>query len=183
MAGAIRAYLACSLDGFIAGEDDDLSWLPQPAEGAEDAGFAEFLSEVGAVLMGRRTYDVVAGFDGPWPYGERPLLVATRRPLEPARPTVKMVSGSIHQLVELARAAAGKRDVYIDGGVLVREALDAGRLDELTLTLVPQVLGRGIPLFAGARQRHALSLLSVRPREAGMVELRYGLRRQRSSHN
>ncbi|MGD8860456.1 MAG: dihydrofolate reductase family protein [Myxococcales bacterium] len=177
MAGAIRAYLACSLDGFIAGEGDDLSWLPQPEAGTEDPGFAAFFSQVGAVLMGRRTHDVVAGFEGPWPYDDRPLLVATRRPLSPARPTVKMVSGSIHQLVELARAAAGKRDVYIDGGVMVREALDAGRLDELTLTIVPQVLGRGVPLFAGARQRHTLELLDARPREAGMVELRYRPRR------
>lgn len=68
----VRVFVGCSLDGFIAGLDDDLSWLGGPPEaGADDHGFAEFLSQTGALLMGRRTFDIVSGFGGPWPYGDR----------------------------------------------------------------------------------------------------------------
>lgn len=71
MAGGVRVFIACSLDGFIAGPDDDLSWLPAPGEGGEDYGYGAFMSETAALLMGRSTYDVVAGFDN-WPYAESP---------------------------------------------------------------------------------------------------------------
>lgn len=61
-----RAFLATSLDGFIAGPDDDLTWLPAPQPG-EDMGFDSLIASSGAMLMGRRTYDIVRGFPDAWP--------------------------------------------------------------------------------------------------------------------
>jgi dihydrofolate reductase len=187
--GEVRVYIACSLDGFIAGPNDDLSWLPgadpeasgdpptddAPATGGDDGavGFEDFLGEVGALLMGRRTYDMVAGFGGAWPYGERPVLVATHRPLDPPRPEVRAVEGEIATLVAAAREAAGGKDVYLDGGHLARQALDAGLVDDLILTLVPVVLGAGHPLFAGVRQRHTLEFVAQHDFGGGMVQLHY----------
>ena len=89
-AARVRAFLAMSLDGFIAGDDDDLSWLPEPPY--EDAGSAgaltweRFMDDVGALLMGRGTYDVVRSFDVEWPWGDRPVLVATHRELDEGAP-------------------------------------------------------------------------------------------------
>jgi len=148
----VRVYLGCSLDGYIAGDDDDLSWLHvPPREGAPaDSGsldFATFMGEIGALLMGRRTYDVVTGFDGDWPYGQTPVLVATHRPLEAVVPSVRAVSGDIADLVAEARRVAGARDVYLDGGDLVRRALAADLVDAMTLTFLPLLLGRGVQLF------------------------------------
>lgn len=170
----VRVYIAQSLDGFIAGEDDDISWLPAPEDPTEDFGFGAFLSEIGCLLMGRRTYDVVAGF-GPevWAYGDTPVHVWTRRPLTADRPTVQAVGGRIEAAVADARAAAGDRDVYLDGGALIRAALDAGLVDELTVTTVPVVLGRGRPLFAGVAQRQALTLAEAAPIGLGMVKATY----------
>ena len=159
MAGRIRVFIASSLDGFIAGEGDDLSWLPPP--GPDDFGYEAFMAGVGALLMGRSTYDVVTGFDA-WPYGERPVLVATTRALQPAVTSVRAVRGSIDALLAEARAAAGERDVYLDGGELIRQALDADLIDELTVTIVPAVLGRGAPLFAGVAHRRQLELIDHR---------------------
>jgi len=78
MSGQLRVFCACSLDGFLAGEGDDLSWLPEPEDGApaEDHGYDAFMEGIGALLMGRTTYDVVRGFDVAWPYGDRPVIVA-----------------------------------------------------------------------------------------------------------
>ncbi len=170
---ALRAFFAQSLDGFLAGEDDDLSWLPQPSDAAGDAGFGAFLEQTGALLMGRRTYDVVRGFDGPWPYGERPIVVATTRPLPPGPPGVCARAASIAELVAEAKALARGRDVYLDGGGLLRQAIDACLLDELTVTIVPIVLGRGVPAFAGAHARCPLELCRSQALHSGMMQLTY----------
>ncbi len=146
--GRARVFLATSLDGFIAGPDDDLSWLPtdgEPGPGAVD--FAGFMSECGSMLMGRRTYDVVMGSGGPWPYGDLPVLVATTRELVDGPPTVRAVSGSVASLLTEAKAVAGAKDVYVDGGDLVRRCLADDLIDELILSVVPTLLGGGAALF------------------------------------
>lgn len=167
----VRVFIATSLDGFIAGADDDLSWLPPPGAGAEDT-FTPFIAEIGAILMGRRTYDVARGFPGPWPYAV-PVLVATSRALVDPPPDVQAITGPISELVERARQVAGSKDVYVDGGALIRAALDADLVDRATVTVVPVVLGAGVPLFAGATRRHPLELEGARPIGAGMVQLTY----------
>ncbi|MCH9687109.1 MAG: dihydrofolate reductase family protein [Deltaproteobacteria bacterium] len=179
-----RVYVACSLDGFMAGPDNDLTWLPgsqgetgeskpEPPHGADQGGlgFDAFIADVGALLMGRQTYDVVAGFGGAWPYGDLPVLVATRGDLNPVHPTVRAVAGDIGVLVDRAREAARGKDVYLDGGTVIRQALDAGLVDDLVVTMVPIVLGAGIPLFAGATQRHALQFVGHHGFEGGLVQL------------
>lgn len=174
MSARIRVYVACSLDGFIAGPQDDLSWLPQPiGPDAPDFGFGAFMAEIGALLMGRRTYDVVSGFGNAWPYGERPVLVATHRPLDAKKSTVSAVSGPIEELVRFARETTGTGDVYIDGGNLIRQALDAGLVDELVVTLVPQLLGSGHSLFSGIEQRQSLTLVAHERLDYGMIQLKY----------
>lgn len=174
MSGRVRVFIATSLDGFIAGPNDDLSWLPQPSgDPPPDYGYNAFIAEVGALLMGRNTYEVVAGFEGPWPYGELPVLVATGRPLTPAHPSVRAVSGGIEQLVEQARAVAGEADVYLDGGRMIRQALDAGLVDELIITVVPVILGAGAPLFTGVEQRRQLELEASEALDHGLLQLRY----------
>jgi dihydrofolate reductase len=169
-ASRCRVFIASSLDGFIAGPDDELDWLE--FEGEIEDTFTPFFAEVGAMLMGRRTYDVVSGFDS-WQYGETPVLVATSRPLPDTQPTVQPVTGDITSMVEQARRVADGRDVYLDGGELIRAALDADLVDELTVTMIPVVLGAGRPLFAGVGNRHALELISHREIGSGLVELIY----------
>lgn len=184
----VRIYIACSLDGFIAGPNDDLSWLPGSGEASPDSkapdtlvagalSYADFMSDVGAILMGRRTHDVVRGFGGPWPYGDVPVLVATHRQLQPGGPQVSAVHGSADQLVDLARKAARGRDVYVDGGELIRQVLDAALVDDAVVTLIPIVLGRGQALFAGASKRHAFELLGHYNFGEGLVQLHLRPRR------
>ncbi len=163
----VIVYIACSLDGFIAGDDDDLSWLPGATPDGEEAPevdptavqFEPFISSVGALLMGRRTYDVVKSFGGEWPYGSRPVLIATHREIVDAPEHVSAVDGDIESMVAAAKKAADGKHVYLDGGNLIRQALDANLIDELIVTLVPVVLGSGHSLFAGAK-RHPLKLIS-----------------------
>lgn len=173
MLGRTRVFIATSLDGFIAGPGDDLSWLPQPSgDPPADFGYAAFMADVGAVLMGRTTYEVVLGFGGAWPFAV-PVLVASSRPLTSPPASVRGISGDIAALLEQAHAAAGGRDVYLDGGTLIRQASDAGLIDELTLTLVPVILGAGTPLFAGVEQRRRFERISSEALGDGLVQVRY----------
>ncbi|WP_082096522.1 dihydrofolate reductase family protein [Demequina gelatinilytica] len=179
----VRAYLAMSLDGFVAGPDDDLAWLDRPGDqtpiatdpwAATDTDqpldFEPFLDQVGAILMGRRTYDIAAGFDA-WAYRDIPMLVATHRDLPDARPSVTAVDGSLADLIAQARARAGDKDVYIDGAMMVREALEQRLLDHLIITLMPTVLGAGVPLFAGSTRATELTVERVVRYGTGLVQL------------
>ena len=129
------------------------------------------MTDVGAMLMGRRTYDVVASMDIPWPYGDTPVLVATHRPLTDPPASVRAISGDIDTLVRAAQACAGEKDVYLDGGALVRSALEAGLVDELTLTMLPVVLGEGVRLFDGLSAPLSLEFTGHHDAGLGMVQL------------
>lgn len=182
--GRVRVFIASSIDGFIAGPHDDIAWLEAPrppwapmasgswAGAPDDAlGFEGFMADVGAILMGRRTFDVVSAMGGDWLYGDTPMLVATGRPLDGAPATVTSASAPIANLIDEALALAGGKDVYVDGGTMVRQALDAQLIDEMIVTLHPTVLGAGHPLFAGAEQRHHITVTDVRRYGDGMVQL------------
>lgn len=178
-----------SLDGFVAGEDDDLSWLEPRGEaappvatgswaegdGGDVLGFEDFLADVGCILMGRRTYDIVTSF-ADWPYGETPMLVATHRPLDAPRPGVSAAAGSIEALVASARATAGEGDVYVDGAATVRATLAAGVLDHLVITVVPTVLGRGISLLSGLSARRELTVERVARFGEGFIQVHLAAR-------
>jgi len=166
----VRVFVATSLDGFIAGSEDDLSWLPAPRTD-EDYGYAKFMDETAALLMGRGTYRVVEGFDA-WPYDDLPVFVATTRPLGPAAPTVRVVRGRPDELLTAVKESTDG-NVYLDGGGLIRQFLDAGLVDELTVTVIPVVLGAGTPLFAGVERRRSLSLVAAQTFDGGIVQLRY----------
>jgi dihydrofolate reductase len=175
MAGKVRVYIGTSLDGLIAGPNDELDWLPHPTPdfrlppGA--LGFEAFLAEVGVMVMGRRTYDVVRGLSPDWYYGDTHVWVPTTRPLESGLATVKAVSGSIETLLDEALAAAGGKDVYVDGGATIRSALEVDRVDELVITVVPVILGAGRSLFAGLGRRVPLEVTAVVDYGLGMHQI------------
>ncbi len=146
------AYLAISIDGFIAGADHDIEWLNKadelyPATNENGLQYTDFIAGIGCILMGRATFDFVAGLDIDWPYGDMPVLVATTRDIEPPATTVSSIQGSIDALLDHAQQIAGDKDVYVDGGSLVSQTIRVNRLDEMVLTQIPVALGSGIPLF------------------------------------
>jgi dihydrofolate reductase len=164
----VSAFLGASLDGFIAEADGGLGFL-KPFE-QEEHGYAEFYASVDTLLMGRKTYETVLGFDA-WPFSDRRVAVLTRSTRVP-RFGERFLSGEPEKVLgELA--TLGARHVYADGGEVVTRLLRAGCLDGLTVSVVPIVLGTGIRLFASSPGRHMLRLESVRTFESGLVQLRY----------
>ena len=169
----LSAFIATSLDGFIAAPDGSLEWLHAAAGEGEDYGYDAFLADVDALAMGRGTYDHIASID-PLPFGDRPVYVFTHRP-PAARGGVTFWSVDAAGAVD-RWTAAGHRHVYVDGGVLIRSFLAAGLLDDLTITIAPVVLGDGIPLFPGGAVAE-LALTDVTSFPSGMATLRYDVLR------
>jgi dihydrofolate reductase len=142
-----------SLDGFIAGPNDDMRWAFEAESGGPDETIDEVLERVGALLVGRRTQDVEdreqQGFYGGAYNG--PFFVLRHDPPEQP-PVVKGVTGvvldvSIEEAVERARSAAGGKDVVILGANIARQCLAAGLLNEIIIHLTPVLLGGGVRLF------------------------------------
>jgi dihydrofolate reductase len=161
-------FVGVSIDGFIARPDGGLDWL-RPFEGT-DHGFQSFFDSVDTLVVGRATYDVVMGFES-WPYDGKRVVVLTHRPIE-ARHGESVLAGEPGAIV--ARLAAeGVRRCYIDGGAVVSQFLAAGLVDDLTITLVPVILGGGIRLFQGPMQERRLHLEGARTYPSGLVQVGY----------
>jgi len=158
-------FLAMSLDGYIAGPNDDLSWLDRFDE---EHGYTEFFASIDTLLIGRRTYDVVCGFPS-WPYSGKRVVVMTHQPVA-ARHDERFVSGTPAEV--LAQLPDAQR-IYLDGGAVVRQFLAANLVDDLTISLIPTILGSGIPLFERGAPGPVLELVGSQQFNKGLVQLRY----------
>jgi dihydrofolate reductase len=171
-------YVAVSLDGYIAGENDDLAWL-NPPEGTppgEDFGFKDFFASVDVVIMGRRTYAAVMGFEN-WPYPDKRVIVLAHQPFNiPPHLTanIERMSGEPGEIVD-ALEKQGVRHAYVDGGLTIQAFLEAGLIDEMTLTHIPMVLGGGVPLFGSTRHPIHLRHVETKHYSNGYVQTKYNL--------
>lgn len=171
-------FIATSLDGFIARPDGSLDWLMQAQAGApagEDFGYADFMAGVDALLMGRKTLETVLGFT-PWPYEGKAVHALTRQPGW-ALPEAALARVQLHRdgpAAVLARLAAhGVRKVYLDGGELIQACLRDDLVDELTLTVVPVLLGQGRPLWGELPADLPWRLEASQHWPCGFVQSRY----------
>lgn len=179
-------YTATSLDGFIADENDSLEWL-FPLGDPSEAGYPEFIANVGALAMGSATYEwmlhqaekVIEEVGSAWPYAQ-PTWIFTRRTLPKiAGADIRFVQGDVRQVhTEMQAAAAGKNLWIVGGGDLAGQFHDAGLLDEIIVQVGSATLGRGKPLFPRRVLGPTLRLMSVRRLGEGMAELRYEIRRE-----
>lgn len=162
-------FIAASLDGYIAGPDDDLSWLFTDA----DYGFSNFYASVDTLIMGRGTFEVVRGF-GDWPYpGKRTIVVSRTGDLEITTPDTELYTGDLPALVSRLTEEGCGRVWLVGGGELVRSFLEQDLLDEITVSMHPILLGTGVPLFPGGFKRTMLLLKDTHVFEGGLVQLNY----------
>jgi dihydrofolate reductase len=165
------AFLAMSLDGFIAKPDGGLDWLERSAGSGEDHGYSAFFAGIDTLVVGRATWEVVGGFRE-WPYGAKRVVVLTHRPAVGTHGERFLAGSPAELLATLERD--GAQAIYVDGGATVSSFLAAGLLDELTISVIPIVLGDGIRLFPGRDQpERELRLVASRTFASGLVQLRY----------
>jgi dihydrofolate reductase len=165
--------MAISLDGFIASPDGGVSWL-EPYDPYE-VGFGEFLASVGAIVMGRKSYQQMLGF-GPWPYGGKRTVVMTHSPLVASTPDTETSAAQVDALADVLARETRNGDVWVfGGGEVARAFLNARRLDTLELCVVPILIGDGIPLFGPGTPAVDLRLSMSWRYINGLVRLDYGV--------
>ncbi len=171
-------FIATSLDGFIARKNGDLDWLPgsDSVAGGEDYGFNEFFASIDTLVLGRKTYELALTFKE-WPYrGKKVIVLSSGFPKEPKRLNegVKGTSSSPTELIQRL-ASSGSVHVYVDGGKTIQGFLQAGLIQDMTITRIPVIIGEGVPLFGPLAHDIRLQHVSTRVYENGFVQSKYAV--------
>jgi dihydrofolate reductase len=182
----VTIHMAASLDGFIARKDGRVDWLETADEFADghtlEPEFIEaFLKSIDCYVMGSRTYETALGFEAKgfgWAYGDKPTFVLTSRDLPRTRTTVRFHSGDLAQFVNGQLRPAFRSIWFAGGGAVCGECLRRGLADEVSYSILPVLIGEGIPFFENLDRDVSLHLAQVKAYKSGMVDLRYEVRGQ-----
>lgn len=165
----ISIYIAASIDGYIARQDGSLDWLDRVGGFDEDYGFQDLLNSIDGLIIGRKTYEVATTVPDPYP-GKR--VVVLSRSLDQVKGGMELYRGDLQEL--LARLyREGIRHIWVDGGTTLSQFLSAQLVDTMTLSIIPVVLGSGIPLFSAIGREIPFHLISSQSYPSGLVQLRY----------
>jgi dihydrofolate reductase len=165
-------YIATSLDGFIARKDGSVDWLSQYENGPEDYGYKDFYKKIGIVIMGNTTYEQVLSF-GEFPYRGKDCFVFTRNKEKRKDENVTFVSNSARDFISQFNLRENKNIWLVGGASIIDEFLRSDLIDEFIITIIPVLLGDGIPLFKGRSNEKILKLIDEKTFDQGLVQLHY----------
>lgn len=180
----LTIHMVQSLDGMIAKKDNSVSWFDTKdyyEKGIEltNEEMAAFVKNIDCYVMGARTYEhaLELSKNYGWVYGDVPTIVLSKRDLPVERKNVEIYNGSIEALVN-GRLKPNYNNVWMAGGAaLAKVFIQAKLADEIRLTVLPIILGDGLPFFEALGIEQPLHLKDVRPYKSGMVELHYEIKK------
>jgi dihydrofolate reductase len=185
----VTIHMVASLDGYVARQDGRVDWLETSDQYADgdtmDPAFVEaFLASIDCYVMGSRTYETALDFEARglgWAYGDKPVFVLTNRTLSKTRDAVDFYGGDLARFVNEDLRPRFRSIWFVGGGVACGECLRLGLADEIRYSILPVLIGNGIPFFAERAGDVALHLAEVKAYDSGMVELRYEVRGNRDA--
>jgi dihydrofolate reductase len=163
-------YIAMSLDGYIARLDGAVDWL-DGVEGEGDNGYGEFYSQVGTVVMGRKTYEEVLKLTNEFPYAGKNCYVLSRQSQE-STSHVTFTDEDPETLVPRLKKDSDGYVWLVGGGQLVQQFLEKKLIDDLELYIIPKLIGEGIPLFPDGTPPSDWELIST-GRRGQIAALKY----------
>jgi len=168
----ITYYVASTIDGYIAKEDGDVSWLEELNISMEEAGYDEFYSTVDALVMGRNTYEMIVSF-GQWPYGNKPVWVCSSKSIN-AMEGCNLQSGRTPLDTYNEAQAQGANHLWlVGGGKLAASFLEENLLTHLSISQMPIILGGGIKLFGEVQNHIKIQRISMKPHKSGFTQMDY----------
>lgn len=140
-------YIGTSIDGFIAREDGDIDWLVKYESSEINESFTEYMNNIDAIVMGRATFEKVLSFQN-WPYDKKVFVLSNSLHKIPdhLKGKVEIISKRPKEVLHFL-SGSGYSNIYVDGGKVIQEFLKEDYIDELIITRVPALIGKGIPLF------------------------------------
>jgi dihydrofolate reductase len=163
----IKLFIAASLDGYIAKEDGSVDWLPQSG----DSGYDNFYRSIDVVLMGKKTYEQILTF-GKFPYKDKTSYVFTRKPNQKKKDENVEFTSEVEEFTKKLVLSSGKNIWLVGGSDIISTFLNLKCVDEIILTVIPVVLGKGIPLFKNIKEEVKLELIKTTEYDE-LVELSY----------
>ncbi|HLP56613.1 MAG TPA: dihydrofolate reductase family protein [Fluviicola sp.] len=181
-ASNITIHVVQSLDGYIAKEDNSISWFETTdyyENGVPEEDPTAFLAAIDCYVMGANTYEYAKELskEHGWGYGDKPTYVLTARNLSDERENIVFVSGDLKQFVEEQLRPHHKNIWVVGGAMLINEFLQQGLADELNLSILPIILGGGLPLFSRSPEEQSLHLSAAKAYKNGIVELCYEVKK------
>jgi dihydrofolate reductase len=178
----ITIHMVSSLDGFIAKKDNSVSWFETPdyyEKGVAEQNTEEFLKTIDCYIMGAHTYEHALELSRSygWAYGNTPTIVITHRTLPIERPNIEMYSGDLNQLIAERLKPVYKNVWLVGGAILVKDFIRLKLADEIRLSVLPIILGDGLPFFDHIGEEQVLHLKDATAYKTGMVELWYEIKR------
>jgi dihydrofolate reductase len=184
MSGKVVVNRCMSLDGFIAGPGHSMDWGDDRAlaDFVAPDDFAEIAAATGAMLVGRRTWEVGDRMEAEKPGSvdypfSGPMFLLTHRPLVPPNPNVTILTGDIGEAVATALDAAGGKNLEILGADVAGQCLQRGLVDEILVYVLPVLLGDGIRFSSPGLPRTDLEPISS-TRSGDATILRFRVRNQ-----
>ena len=174
--------MVSSLDGIIAKKDNSVSWFETSdfyEKGVTAPDTEGFLKTIGCYVMGSRTYEHALELSKSygWAYGDTPTIVVTHRNLPIERQNIELYSGDLNRLVNERLKPNYKNAWLVGGAMLATDFIRAKLADEIRLSVMPIILGDGVPFFDHIGHEQALHLKEVTAYKSGMVELYYEIRK------
>lgn len=167
----VIVYIATSLDGYIATEDDSLDWLFK-IEGEGDNGYSEFYDSIDTIILGRRTYEWIMRVEKEiFPYKNKKCYVFTKSRYE-SNDNVEFVNDDIVEFIDVLQNTDGKNIWVVGGGDLLYYFVKENLVDEFIINIAPTIIGTGIPLFWKQNIEIELELINIR-RFNQFAELHY----------
>jgi GrpB-like predicted nucleotidyltransferase (UPF0157 family)/dihydrofolate reductase len=170
----ISVYIALSIDGYIARKDDSLDWMDRVGGFDEDYGFQKLLTSIDSLIIGRKTYQVASTVPDPYP-GKRVVVLSNS--LDSVKAGMELYRGDLAKLAEKLYKE-GFKHIWVDGGSTISQFLSLQLVDEMTLSIIPIVLGSGIPLFHVMEKEIPCRLLSSQSYPSGLVQQHYEIIKQ-----
>jgi dihydrofolate reductase len=169
--GKITCYIAMSLDGCIAREDGNVDWLPA-IDDREDYGYYEFLSTIDGIVVGNSTYEQFIKGQA-YPFGNRPCYVFSYEEEDRPHDHVEYIKGSIEDFAADLRGRDHGHFWLMGGATIIAGFMVADAVDDLMITVLPVILGNGIPLFIPGIPESLWKLKGTRVYPHGIVQLHY----------
>lgn len=174
--------MVSSLDGIIAKKDNSMSWFETSSDyekGIVGEDPEEFLKNIDCYVMGSKTYELALELsrDHGWAYGDKSVMVLTNRHLPNERQNIEFYSGDLTKFIK-ERLRPKYQNVWVVGGsIITRDFIKLKLADEIRITILPIILGEGLPFFNQIGQEQPLILKETQAYKNGMVELCYEVKK------
>lgn len=167
----IILYIAQTLDGYIARKDGSIDFLDKYGQNQEDYGYHRFMDRIDTMIMGMKTYQQVSSFEGGYPHHDVKSYILTHQELAPVDNII--FTRDVLSLYKTITSNKGK-DVFLVGGAkVIQSFMNLDLIDEMIISILPETIGEGIPLFIDHLNKNKYKLISTKSFTDGIVQITY----------